>query len=208
MLHVEQPDAHGVPPTINGTSIGYITWNMNKRLFLDLKAERDRESPTSSSKQRIKSFCATCGWASPAPRHGPPRPPGSTVARHRLRADRPPAAYRLHDNVIQVMTGFWVTRVGEAYRHYTQLARHAGEHPAQAILLGRTPAGAGQMIDVTMFDAAATLHNRFAGFTHEPAARLSLLRPTAARDGRWMGRGVTVMRGSGPPVRGRRTSRP
>ena len=50
VLHVEQPDVDwkdlsaGVPPTINGTSIGYITWNMNKRgLFLDLKAERDRE---------------------------------------------------------------------------------------------------------------------------------------------------------------------
>src|SRR5579871_1639781 len=49
VIHIEQPGVDwsslgaGVPPTINGTSIGYITWNMNKRgLFLDLKSTRDR----------------------------------------------------------------------------------------------------------------------------------------------------------------------
>src|SRR5829696_6167224 len=48
VIHIEQPGVlwsslgAGVPPTINGTSIGYITWNMNKRgLFLDLKSTQD-----------------------------------------------------------------------------------------------------------------------------------------------------------------------
>src|ERR1700722_2603074 len=48
VFHVEQPDADwatisaGVPPTINGTSIGYISWNMNKRgVAIDLKDEDD-----------------------------------------------------------------------------------------------------------------------------------------------------------------------
>ena len=50
VIHIEQPDVAwesvgaGVPPTINGTSIGYICWNMNKRgLSLDLKSPRDRQ---------------------------------------------------------------------------------------------------------------------------------------------------------------------
>jgi len=45
VIHIEQPTATGagVPPTINGTSIGYIAWNMNKRgLTLDMKAPQDR----------------------------------------------------------------------------------------------------------------------------------------------------------------------
>src|ERR1700730_9175065 len=49
VIHIEQPGVlwsslgAGVPPTINATSIGYITLNMNKRgLFLDLKSTQDR----------------------------------------------------------------------------------------------------------------------------------------------------------------------
>ena len=49
VVHIEQPDIDwatlgaGVPPTINGTSIGYIAWNMNKRAFsLDMKLEIGR----------------------------------------------------------------------------------------------------------------------------------------------------------------------
>lgn len=43
VLHVERPGTPlsklgRVPPTINGTSVGYIVWNLNKRgLALDLK---------------------------------------------------------------------------------------------------------------------------------------------------------------------------
>ena len=51
VIHIEQPGVDprtlgaGVPPSIDGTSIGYITWNMNKRgLFLDLKSQADRET--------------------------------------------------------------------------------------------------------------------------------------------------------------------
>src|SRR6266849_6563574 len=49
VIHIEQPNVDpsslsaAVPPRINGTSIGFITWNMNKRgLFLDLKSPEDR----------------------------------------------------------------------------------------------------------------------------------------------------------------------
>src|SRR2546423_1573268 len=48
VIHIERPGilasslGGGVPPSINGTSIGHITWNMNKReMFLDLKSEFD-----------------------------------------------------------------------------------------------------------------------------------------------------------------------
>src|ERR1700694_3094925 len=50
VLHVEAPEETGVrrvtvPPSIKGTSIGYINWNMNKRsVFLDLKQKRDRDT--------------------------------------------------------------------------------------------------------------------------------------------------------------------
>ncbi len=50
VIHIEQPNVDpatlgaGVPPLVNGTSIGYIAWNLNKRgLFLDLKSDFDRE---------------------------------------------------------------------------------------------------------------------------------------------------------------------
>ena len=48
VIHIERPGIErgslggGIPPYINGTSIGHITWNMNKRqMFLDLKSEFD-----------------------------------------------------------------------------------------------------------------------------------------------------------------------
>ena len=51
VIHIEQPGVDprtlgaGVPPAINGTSVGYISWNMNKRgLFLDLKSPSDRQT--------------------------------------------------------------------------------------------------------------------------------------------------------------------
>jgi len=59
VIHIERPGildsslGGGIPPTINGTSIGHITWNMNKRqLFLDLKAEFDNET--------ARKLLATC----------------------------------------------------------------------------------------------------------------------------------------------------
>ena len=49
VIHIEQPDVDwstlgaGVPPLINGTSVGYIAWNMNKRgLSLAMKSPEDR----------------------------------------------------------------------------------------------------------------------------------------------------------------------
>src|SRR5438034_10845409 len=59
VIHVERPGIEdsalggGVPPAINGTSVGHITWNMNKRqLFLYVKAEHDLET--------ARKLIATC----------------------------------------------------------------------------------------------------------------------------------------------------
>ena len=50
VIHIERPGIDdkslggGVPPYMNGVSIGHITWNMNKRqMFLDLKSASDLE---------------------------------------------------------------------------------------------------------------------------------------------------------------------
>ena len=51
VIHIGQPNAAresvgaGVPPTIDGTSIGCIAWNMNTRgLSLDMKSPEDRQT--------------------------------------------------------------------------------------------------------------------------------------------------------------------
>lgn len=220
VLHVEQPDidwkdlSAGVPPTINGTSIGYLTWNMNKRgLFLNLKAEEDREF--------AYRLIETCDVFLCNMRTGVPERLG--MGYDRLSSINPRLVYvrgtgygpngpragdRAADNIIQTLTGFWSTQGrrgtrGEAYRHYTQLDAITGNTMAQAVLLGlyaRRRTGTGQLIDVTMFDAAATLQaprlaEYFAGFGHEPMGSSSFStapdRAFCCEDDRWIGVSVT-----------------
>lgn len=220
VLHVEQPDidwkdlSAGVPPTVNGTSVGYIAWNMNKRgLFLDLKTEHDREF----AYQLIES----CDVFLCNMRPGVPERLG--MGYDRLSTLNPGLVYvrgtgygttgpraddRAADMVIQSLSGFWSTQgrrgsSGEAYRHYTQLDAVTGNTIAQAILLGlyaRRRTGVGQVIDVTMFDAAAThqaprLAEHFAGVAHQPMGSSSFsAAPDCAfrcEDGRWIGVSVT-----------------
>ena len=177
VIHIEQPGVlwsslgAGVPPTIKGTSIGYIAWNMNKRgLFLDLKATRDRATAYELLKtcdvfminmrtgvaERLGLgyetvsqinpgivYCSITGWGETGPM-----------------AQAPGA-----DGQMQYFTGFWSTngqRGGraEVYRHFTQLDATTGNYAAQAILmalLARKRTGRGQRIEVAMLRAATAL---------------------------------------------------
>ncbi|HEY7294375.1 MAG TPA: CoA transferase [Dehalococcoidia bacterium] len=177
VIHIEQPGVlwsslgAGVPPTIDGTSIGYITWNMNKRgLFLDLKSTRDRATACELLQScdaflinmrpgvaerlglgyetvheinpRIV-YCSVTGWGESGPM-----------------AERPGA-----DTQVQYVSGFWSAngrRGGEReiYRHFTQMDATTGNYAAQAILmalLARRRTGSGQKVEVPMIRAAAAL---------------------------------------------------
>lgn len=177
VIHIEQPNVDpsslgaGVPPRINGTSIGYITWNMNKRgLFLDLKSPEDRatayevlktcdvfminmrtgtadrlglgyEAVAEINPQIV--YCSITGFGETGPM-----------------ARRPGA-----DGQMQYFSGFWSTngtRAGEReiYRHFTQMDGSTGNYAAQAILmalLARRRTGRGQRIEVSMLRATTAL---------------------------------------------------
>lgn len=177
VIHIEQPGVDwstlgaGVPPTINGTSIGYITWNMNKRgLFLDLKSPEDRATALELLKTcdvflinmrtgvagrlgldyetvaQINPgivYCSVTGWGESGPM-----------------AERPGA-----DVQMQYFSGFWSTNGApggerEVYRHFTQIDATTGNYAAQAILmalLARKRTGRGQRIEIAMLRAAAAL---------------------------------------------------
>jgi crotonobetainyl-CoA:carnitine CoA-transferase CaiB-like acyl-CoA transferase len=177
VIHIEQPNVDpatlgaGVPPKINGTSVGYITWNMNKRgLFLDLKTPQDRatayellktcdvfmvnmrtgtadrlglgyETVAEINPQIV--YCSITGFGEGGPM-----------------ATRPGA-----DGQMQYFSGFWSTNGAkggerEIYRHFTQMDGSTGNYAAQAILMGllaRKRTGRGQRIEVSMLRATTAL---------------------------------------------------
>jgi crotonobetainyl-CoA:carnitine CoA-transferase CaiB-like acyl-CoA transferase len=173
VIHIERPGIErgslggGIPPYINGTSIGHITWNMNKRqLFLDLKSEFDVDmahqllamcdvfvdnmrpgvadrlglsyEKLSEINPRIV-YCTICGWGTSGPM-----------------ADRTAA-----DPQIQAFSGFAGNSGveggrAEVYRHFTQMDATTGNYATMAImmaLLAREKTGKGQRIDLTMVRA-------------------------------------------------------
>jgi crotonobetainyl-CoA:carnitine CoA-transferase CaiB-like acyl-CoA transferase len=177
VIHIERPGIEksslggGIPPTINGTSIGHVTWNMNKRqMFLDLKAEFDNETARkllatcdvfvdnmrpgvadrlglsyealSEINPRIV-YCTICGWGTTGPW-----------------ADRTAA-----DPQVQAFTGFAGNSgspggPAEVYRHFTQMDATTGNYAAMAImmaLLARERTGRGQRIDLTMLQAGTAV---------------------------------------------------
>ena len=177
VIHIEQPNVAwesvgaGVPPTINGTSIGYIAWNMNKRgLSLDLKSTEDRQTayellrtcdvfllnmrPGVSNRLGVDYetvaeinpriiYCSVTGWGESGPMS---KDPGA-------------------DTQVQYVTGF-ATGTGvpdgedEIYRHFTQMDGNAGNYAAQAILMAlvaRKRTGRGQRVDVSMLRAGSAL---------------------------------------------------
>lgn len=177
VIHIEQPNVDpstlsaSVPPRINGTSIGFITWNMNKRgLFLDLKSQEDRatayelmktcdvfminmrtgtadrlglgyEAVSAINPQIV--YCSITGFGESGPM-----------------ATRPGA-----DGQMQYFSGFWSTNGAkggerEIYRHFTQMDGSTGNYAAQAILMGllaRKRTGRGQRIEVSMLRATTAL---------------------------------------------------
>ena len=179
VVHIEQPDIDwatlgaGVPPTIKGTSIGYIAWNMNKRAFsLDMKLEEYRRRAYELLKtcdvflvnmrpgvaerlgvgyedvQKINPrivYCTVTGWGTSGPM-----------------ADLPGA-----DGQVQYVTGFGSAtgeRDGapELYRHLTQMDGTTGNYAAQAItmaLVARERTGQGQRIDLSMLRAGTALQS-------------------------------------------------
>ena len=177
VIHIERPGIEdsalggGVSPSINGTSVGHITWNMNKRqLFLDVKADHDLETAhkliatcdvfvnnmrpgvadrvglgydiLSEINPRL-IYCGISGWGATGPL-----------------SDRTAT-----DPQLQAFTGFAGTsgRPGgrpETYRHFTQLDATTGNYATMAILmalLARERTGRGQRIDLTMVQAATAV---------------------------------------------------
>ena len=177
VIHIEQPDVDwstlgaGVPPLINGTSVGYIAWNMNKRgLSLAMKSPEDRAIAYELLKtsdvflinmrpgvaERLGVgydvvsainpnivYCAITGWGESGP------------MQHSPGADTP----------AQYVTGFSSgtgTPEGddEIHRHFTQLDATSGNYAAQAILMGlvaRKRTGKGQRVHVSMLKAGSAL---------------------------------------------------
>ena len=221
VIHIEQPGLDprtlggGAPPTIDGASVGYITWNMNKRgLFLDLKSPADRRTAyrlletcdvllvnmRAGAAERLGMgyeqvraanpsvvYATITGWGE----HGPMR-------------DKPGA-----DPQCQYFTGFWSTngaRGGrpEVYRHFTQMDATTGNVAAQAVLMGllaRHRTGQGQRIHVSMLRAGMALQSaRIAEYlaTGELRAPLGSAGFAAApdqafrcQDDRWIGVSAT-----------------
>jgi crotonobetainyl-CoA:carnitine CoA-transferase CaiB-like acyl-CoA transferase len=176
VLHVDAPENTDVrrttvPPSINGTSIGHINWNMNKRsLFLDLKQDRDRELAYELLKtcdvfvenmrpgvvdrlgvgyERVSAvnpriiYVSSSGWGDEGPMAGSP------------------AA----DGIVQVFGG-WSSITGpeggpaEVYRHSTQNDSNTSNYIVQAVLLAllaRDKTGRGQLIKTTMLGAVIAL---------------------------------------------------
>jgi crotonobetainyl-CoA:carnitine CoA-transferase CaiB-like acyl-CoA transferase len=177
VIHIEQPNVDpstlsaAVPPRINGTSIGFIAWNMNKRgLFLDLKSPEYRamaydllktcdvfminmrtgtadrlglsyEAVSEINPQIV--YCSITGFGETGPM-----------------ARRPGA-----DGQMQYFSGFWSTNGAEGgereiYRHFTQMDGSTGNYAAQAILmalLARKRTGRGQRIELSMLRATTAL---------------------------------------------------
>lgn len=221
VIHIEQPGLDpsalggGAPPTLDGTSVGYITWNMNKRgLFLDLKSDADRET--------AYRLLETCDVLLVNMRHGAaerlgmgyeqvravnPRVVYTTITgwgEHGPMRDKPGA-----DIQHQYFTGFWSTngaRGGrpEVYRHFTQMDATTGNVAAQAVLMGllaRHRTGEGQRIHVSMLRAAMALQSLrigehlASGELHQPlgSAGFAAAPDQAFRcgDGRWIGVSAT-----------------
>lgn len=173
VVHVERPgtppEALGhVPPTVDGTSIGYLAWNMNKRgLGLDLKNPAHLATALEvaagcdvflvnmrpgvvdrlglgyevvAERNPGIVYCDVNGWGHEGPMA---QSPGS-------------------DGVIQGYCGFWSLNGsdGEFYRHYTQMDSTTGNLAVLGILAAlrhRRVTGQGQRIRISMLKAVMAL---------------------------------------------------
>ncbi len=221
VIHIEQPSidwstlAASIPPTINGTSIGYIAFNMNKRAFsLDLKSEAHRKN--------AYDLLRTCDVFLANMRPGVPERLGVGYEAVREINPRivycevtgwgesgPMSALPGADQQAQHITGF-VSINGvedgrpEVYRQYTQADFTTGNYAAQAIMMGllaRERTGEGQRVQVSMLRAVSAMQSaRIGEFLQSgvlPGPRGSASQATApdqafeCRDHEWIGVAVT-----------------
>ncbi len=184
VIHIEPPQPRtmpgadrpggGVPPSINGTSIGYISWNMNKRgLTLDMKSQEDRANAYELLKtcdvflmnmrpdvagrlgvdyetlSKINPgivYCTVTGWGQDGPMRELPGADGQIN----------------HFTGMSTTNGVEGATEGELYRHSTQMDASTGNYATQAILLalvGRKRTGKGQRIDISMLRATTHLQS-------------------------------------------------
>jgi crotonobetainyl-CoA:carnitine CoA-transferase CaiB-like acyl-CoA transferase len=173
VIHIERPGTPPerlgqVPPTVDGTSIGYLAWNMNKRgLGLDLK-NPDHVATALTVAATCDVFLANMrpgvvdrlglGYEAVAARN----PSVVYCDVNGWGHDGPMAQAPGSDGVIQGYCGFWSLNGadGEYYRHYTQLDSSTGNLAVLAVLAAlrhRKVTGQGQRIRVSMLKAAMAL---------------------------------------------------
>lgn len=178
VLHVEAPEETGVrrttvPPSIKGTSIGYINWNMNKRsVFLDLKDDADRQTA-----YRLLETCDVFVENMRPGVAGRLALDYETVAKINPRiiyvsssgwGDKGPmVSVPATDGIVQVFGG-WSSITGpeggppEIYRHSTQNDSNTSNYIVQAVLLAllaRDKTGRGQKITLSMLSAVIALQS-------------------------------------------------
>ncbi len=219
VIHAEEPGSiHGsriwVPPSMKGTSVGYIVWNLNKRgMLLDLKQEQDRNIAyriVETSDVFLENM-----------RPGAVERLGMGYEKLAALNDRlvyvsgsgfgrkgPMAGMPGNDTVAQCV-GASCSVNGqpgepfELYRHHTQMDATTGNYMVQAALLGllaRDTTGRGQRIDVSMLGASTALQaTRMAEYfaTGEDPPRLGSASATTAphqafrcQDGQYVAVGV------------------
>lgn len=178
VIHIEEPGSiHNsqiwVPPHKEGTSIGYISWNLNKRgILLDLKQTEDRDI--------AYRLLSTCDIFTQNMRPGAATRLGldyETVAAIKpsiiyisssgYGPKGPLAQEPATDPVIQAFGGSTSINGNnegpyELFRHQTHYDATTGNLMAQAALLGlmaRDVSGEGQHIDVSMVGASTVLQS-------------------------------------------------
>lgn len=217
VIHIERPGIEdkslggGIPPYMNGVSIGHITWNMNKRqMFLDMKSDNDRDvahkllatcdvfvdnmrpgvadrlglsyETLSAINPRIV-YMTICGWGTTGPM-----------------SDRTAA-----DPQVQAFSGFGGNSGvpggnPEVYRHFTQMDASTGNYATMAILMAllrREKTGRGQRIDLNMIQAATAVQasriGEYLATGEQPpllGSESASIVPSGAfetEDGTWMG---------------------
>ena len=178
VIHAEEPGSiHsariGVPPMIKGTSVGYISWNLNKRsILLDLKQEEDRQIAyrlieTSDVFMQNMRPGATARLGMDYETLSRINPRLVYVGADGYGSEGPMSPMPAADGVIQAF-GAWCSITGKKgepyqfYRHQTQMDATTGNFMAQAALLGltaREATGKGQRIDVTMLGSSVALQS-------------------------------------------------
>ena len=220
VFHVERGGVEGrslgggTPPSINGTSVVFMTCNMNKRqIFLDLKSEFDQRDSSQADRDlrrlrqqhapgvvdRLGLSYESCARINPRLIY---------LAVSGWGEEGPMADKMATDNRVQSLAAFASMNGapgtnGEMYRHYTQIDGSSGNYITQAVLLGllaRERTGRGQRINLTMTEACLALQTSRIGEFLATGKRPRQPRLRKQRDRAV--RGVSLRRGRLPRHRG------